>query len=463
MNIAAIYKQLPSVYACQDGTFSTARLPYACSRRGGRVSDTPVNTGAGSGLLTIVDVPLSAVHVDRALFQGREKAYSERSVKNIVEAVQNGSFVWENLDPITLWRAPNGQLYLLSGHSRFHAFQILAKAGAVVDGKRFDHIPAKIRTGDLSAAKRLALESNTLSTKETDIERAAYYMRLRADGAKESDIKAQIKRNEDRNGPNIYAYTFLSPNGRTWAALKQIGEGTDQTATLVKSFARWIGSARARWQGLSTGHEDELFIWLVEQKGYGTGSGQVSNERDFLAKVEFFIQKNTFLGKWDNSQPLNIMGAMQKTPTEAAYDARIQEAQRAVLDYEKQIKEKTRELSARGATKNDLARILAPYEAQLRNARADLLKLVEKRSEVIEYSKREATLFGYRSAIGKIIPPGGNMANMRRTCKRPGYATTTTGPGGCSWNGGYTRRVSGIGCACGCKKIPPQNINGVFV
>lgn len=394
MRLGAIYRNVPNVYACNDGTYSTARLPYACSRRGGRMSDQPAQSGgAGSALLNIVDVPLSAIHIDRSMFQGREKAYSARSVENILAAVKNGTFEWENLDPVTLWQSPEKKLFLLSGHSRLHAFGLLAKAGARVDGKPFDRIPAKVRTGDLRGAQRLALESNTLSTKETDVERAGYYVRLRRDGAKEAEIREQIRRNEDRNGPNIYAYTFLSPSGRAWAALKQIGEGTDQTATLVKSFARWIGTARAKWP-LTNEHENELFAWLAEQRGYGTGSNQVSNERDFVAKVDYFIQKNATAGQWDNSRPLNILGAMQKSPAEAAYDAQIRDRQKQILDMERGIKEKAADLTKRGATKNDLARVLSPMETELRNARADLQRLLLKRSEVVEYSKRESTLFG---------------------------------------------------------------------
>lgn len=434
MRLGAIYRNIPNVYSCNDGTYSTARLPYACSRRGGRLSDQPAQSGGGgSALLQIVDVPLSAIQIDRSLFQGREKAYSKRSVDNILAAVESGAFVWENLDPITLWRSPDGKLFLLSGHSRLHAFTILAKAGASVDGKRFDRIPAKIRTGDLRAAQRLALESNTLSTKETDIERAGYYVRQRQEGVKESEIKEQIRRNEDRNAPNIYAYTFLSPFGRTWAALKQIGEGTDQTATLVKSFARWIGTARAKYRGLTNEHETELFAWLTDQRGYGTGSNQVSNERDFLAKVDYLIQKNSFLGKWDSSQPLNILGAMQKSPAEAQFDAQIRERQKQIADMEKAIKDKTRDLTARGANKSDLARVLSPIEAELRNARADLQRLLLKRSEVVEYSKREATLFG----VGRIIAPWQSAKDSRQGCKHTGYSTTTEGRGGCSWHGGY--------------------------
>jgi hypothetical protein len=61
---------------------------------------------------------------------------------------------------------------------------------------------------------------------------------------------------------------------------------------------------------------------------------------------------------------------------------------------ERAIKEKSADLTKRGASKNDLARVLSPMETELRNARADLQRLLLKRSEVIEYAKREATLFG---------------------------------------------------------------------
>jgi len=43
-----------------------------------------------------------------------------------------------------------------------------------------------------------------------------------------------------------------------------------------------------------------------------------------------------------------------------------------------------------------LARIISPLETTLRNQRADLQRLLQKKTEVIEYSKNEATLFGLR-------------------------------------------------------------------
>lgn len=400
--IGAIYPNVPAMFECNDGTFSSSGSSRACHRHGGRKSTIPLSYGSGgSGLLNIQDIPLSQIHINRDLFQGREKAYSKRSVDNIVEDAMSGRFAWENLDPITLWRSHEGKLFLLSGHSRLKAFEILDSEGIKVDGKGFSKIPAKIRTGSLESAQRMALESNTLSTKETDIERAAYYRRLRQDGEDERKLLASIKKNEGRNWANIYAYTFLSPSGRTWAALKQFADGEDQSATLAKTLSRWIGDGRKEFPMLTNEHEGELYTWLFEHRGYGTGAGQISNERDFLEKLGVFVQKNTHFGNFETEKPLNIMAAQYKSPTELAYDNAISEKNREVLEAERSLKAKIKNLTDRGASKSDAAAIIAPLEATLRNLRIELAQLISKKSEIIEYSKNEPTLFG----IGKLRKP----------------------------------------------------------
>lgn len=403
--IGAIYPEVPELFECHDGTFSTSNSTRACHRHGGRKSTSPMSFGGGgSGLLNIQDVPLSQIQINRELFQGREKAYSKRSVDNIVDDAMGGRFAWENLDPITLWRSPEGKLYLLSGHSRHKAFEVLSSEKIKVEGKGFDKIPAKIRTGSLESAQRMALESNTLSTKETDIERAAYYRRLRQDGEAEKTILAQVKKNEGRNWSNIYAYTFLNPSGNTWAMLKQFSEGEDQSATLAKALAKWIGSGRREWPLLTNEHEAELQGWLFEHRGYGTGPGQVSNERDFMEKLGVFIQKNTFFGDFDASKPLNILQAQLKSPTEIQYDQAISDKTRQISELEKDIKLKIRSLTDRKAAPDDIARIMQPFEIQLRNLRVELSRLLQQKSQIIEYSKNEPRLFGpKRSRIG-IIP-----------------------------------------------------------
>jgi len=272
----------------------------------------------------------------------------------------------------------------------------LAEMRATADGKGFDRIPAKIRTGDLQQARRLALESNTLSTKENDVERASYYRRLRQDGVPEKELLAQIRKNEGRNAGNIYAYTFLNPNGKTWATIRQFAESEDTSANTAKSLAKWIGAARREYPMLTNEHERELHDWLFEHRGYGTSAGQVSKETDFQEKVGRFIAKNTEFGTFYQDRPLNILNALTKSPAELAYDNEIAALQENIRDLDNQIKLQTRTLTARNATKDDLQRILAPLEAQLRNLRADLQRKILQKQNIIEYGKREASLFGLR-------------------------------------------------------------------
>lgn len=334
--MGAIYPEIPALYECNDGTFSTSDSPRGCTRHGGKRSGTPVQLSENySGLLNIRDVPLEQINVDTTLFQGREKAFSERSVNNIVQDVEAGRFLWENLDPIILWQSPEGKLYLLSGHSRLEGFRRLAARNAKAQGKGFFRIPAKIlQNVPVDVAQTVALESNTLSTKETDLERAGYYRRLRQEGTPEKTLLDTIKKNESRNWTNIYAYTFLNPNGAAWATLKQFGESEDTNATLAKSLAKWLGQARRQLPVLTNEHENEVYRWLFEQKGYGTGRGQVSNEREFLERVNEFVQKNTFFGQFDQSKPLNIQNLLTKSPAEQEYDIQIDGARREVQEAE---------------------------------------------------------------------------------------------------------------------------------
>lgn len=395
VGVNAIYPQIPNFYECADGTFSTSSGRSACRRHGGKKSPAPVELGQYSRLLDIQDVPIEQIKTNTKLFQGRDKEYSERSVMNILADVQGATFVWENLDPVTLWRDDAGNLYPLSGHSRLEAFKRLAKTGATAQGKTFDRIPAKIlRNVPVEVAQKVALESNTLSTKETDTERAQYYRRLRQDGTKEAQLRDMIKKNEGRNWTNIYPFTFLNPDGKTWAALKMLGEGEDTSANLAKSIAKWIGQARAKFPMLTNAHENELYDWIFNNGGYGTGSGQVKSELEFLDKVSTLVAKNTFFGAFNADAPLNIQSKLYKSPVEQEFEAKMAEKVREINETEKAIRRKIRELSDMKASKKDIDRIVAPMEAHLRNLRIEYTRLQAKKDEVLEYSKREATLFG---------------------------------------------------------------------
>lgn len=426
--IGRIYPAIPQVWECSDGTYSTSSGSRRCARHGGPKSANPVNYGGGR--LNVTDVPLRLVLVDPKLFQGREKHFSQRSVDNILEDVRAGKFKWANLDPVTLWKAPDGRLFILSGHSRFEAFRRLAAAGAQAEGKTFDAIPAKIFENlPVQAAQTVALESNTLSTKENDVERATYYRNRRQEGLSRNEWLNLVKRNEGRNWVNIAAYANLNPNGRTWSTLRQMAEGEDTSATLAKSLAKWIGRAREVYPGLTNGHENELYQWLFDGGGYGTGRGKVSNERDFLEQVGKALQKNV---QGDYSRPLNLAQSLVKSPVEAQFDAQVDEARQEVSTLEKQVRDKIADLSRRGASRADVQRLVSPLQVALTSARVRLNQLQSKRDEVLQYAAREQTLFG----IGRIVRPWEGGKAIRRGC-RDGQGTTVTWRGGCSWHGGY--------------------------
>lgn len=436
---------------CNDGTYSKSSNRSACSWHGG-VKQYGVSPSIESPLeahpAAVYLVPLRDVYFDRALFQNREQEYSEESVQRIVEAVKAGSFRFEVFDPVLLWRRPSdGRLIVLSGHSRTEAFHRLNNSGY----KEFSRIPAKIIEVSREEARRIALESNTLATRETDSERANYYRQLREKEAIPADELTQIaKKNEGRNASKIIAYSYLNPNGKTFFALKAI-EGKDPTSQEnIKNVANWIGSARQRFPMLSNLHEDELFDFLIG----GAYGRRFTRMNDFLQKVQAVIYQRTEFGNFDDGRPLNIANMAQPTHGEQQYNAIRQELLKSVQTLEKTYKDKIKELNDRPeATQQDKDRILRPLEMQLRTARQKLLDFEQKATKPGTAAKQELNLFalsgtpnifrdidhlitglfGRPSAVGRIVddaPPG------RSLCRDGQFSTYGRGPGRCSYHGG---------------------------
>jgi hypothetical protein len=394
-SIGTIFQNVPNIYPCSDGTYSDRSSKRACSNHGGLQSDTPINQCSETDVKLI---PLSHIFHDLKNFQNRKEGFSARSVSNIVTAVKENTFKWENFDAITLWLSPDKKLYILSGHSRYEAFKVLRNTNSTVEGRTFETIPARIFRGSLNEAKKIALESNTLSTKETDLERAAFYTILRnTEGVAKNKLKEIATKNEGSNASRIFAYSFLNSNGKTYNALQALETAQETSNATVKVIAKWIGEARARFAGLSNQHEDELFVWLVYQKMYGTQKGQISNENDFLQRVNTVILKRT--GVFDNSKPLNLENISQKTPTEQNYDREVSTLQTEILNLEKEIKDKQKDLSNRGATETQVIKLTEGLMVTLTRKRKQYYDVLQRRGNVIDASKNERSLF---DSVGKI-------------------------------------------------------------
>lgn len=373
----------------QSGQKITRRVPIADLEK--QQPTGFVKQSAGIDL-----IPIQAISIRRVWFQNRATPYSERSVENIVQAAKSGAFRWSQLDPVILWAGPDGKLYMLSGHSRLEAFNRLCRAGAVVDGRNFCEIPAKIEVNiGLEEAKRIALESNTLATKETELERAEYYRAMRMQGR---DADKDAKRLEGDNWSTIIALSYLNPSGKTYTALRALEKADATSKGNIRTIARWIGNARAKFGILTNFHEDELYNWLVDNLGYGTRQGQISNERDFTNRLTSIINRRSTFGRLEDS--LNIAANVTLSPVEAQYNQQLTEASEAVKALQKQLDEKIREYRSRNATESQILELTGPISAQLTRARIEYQNLAQKKGDIAQYAKQEVNLFanlsGYR-------------------------------------------------------------------
>jgi len=398
----AIYKKKPTrVYRCNDGTFSSHNRRGACNWHQGLKTGKAIKLsickqgGADAGIEL---VPLQAINVRHEWFQNRTAPYSLRSVHNIISAVQKDEFKWANLDAVTLWRAPDRKLYVLSGHSRHEAFRQLCKAGMEAERRNFCAMPAKIVSTTLEEAKKIALESNTLSTKETPLERAEFYRTQRSGGADAGAIIEIAKRLEGRNWPSIIAFSHLNPIGRTWAGLKALQNGQAESRSTLTSIASWIGKARQRYAQLTNGHEDELYAWLVTQKGYGTSRGQVNSYAKFKQRIETILHKRTYFGRLDPM--LNIQESITRTPVEQQYNEQLDESNRRVMELEKELKRKTQNYTAGGVPEEKILELTKNQRLLLIRARKENQRLKGKLDEVRQAAKNQTSLFAGVGSTG---------------------------------------------------------------
>lgn len=446
-SIGKIFETVPTFYKCKDGALSTHNGRGACMHHGGLSSakaiklrrrckniavitqarqidlfrkekqtdlfeqkpkntervkptqNTPTPTPSATLTPTslVLDVPLSQINTAEKLFQNRKHSYSIRSVENIVQAVLDGSFRLANFDPIILWEAPDKKLYVLSGHSRFEAFKRLVTMNKTVDGRTFDRIPAKIERGiSLEQAKEIALNSNTLSTKESDIERAEYYRNLRNTGLKKSEIEKLAARNEGRNASTIIAFSFLYQNGKALNALTLLDDSSGVNQQNARIIAKWLGEARQRFSILSDQHENEIYDWLLSSEGYGRSKGQMSKETDFLQRLGNILQKKGAGGMFndlDPSKPLNIKNLQYKSPVERDYDEQLTNLKTEITDLEKELNEKRRDLSRRGGSIEDIERITAGISATIARKQRQYFDLLAAKGKMIEAAQSQQSLF----------------------------------------------------------------------
>lgn len=379
---------------CRDGTVSTSG---SCNWHGGVKGDYVFTKGnfedckyLGYQYANSVLVPLEVIKTKEDVFQNRTTAFSNKSSKKIQEAVKNKKFKWELFDPILLFLDGMGelgvknQLYVLSGHSRFAAFKKLSK-----DYINFKAIPAKIIVNiSLSEAIEIALNSNTLATPETEVERASYFARIRQKGIDEKTIEKKLKNTEGANWKNIYAYSFLNPAGKAINMLSLMQESDDDSLNKARSIANWIGITRSQYRQLTNEHENEMYDFL-----FGGGYDTYKRRNDWLDKVNDVVSRLTFMGEFDNTKPLNLRNLGGQSEVELQYNRQLSEQKKKVAEMRKERNVKLKQLKKQGADQSDINRIIRPIDDAIRYQEVKLQELIQKKSKVQEAVKNQGNLF----------------------------------------------------------------------
>ncbi|MGZ8505688.1 MAG: hypothetical protein ACXWXW_00760, partial [Bacteroidia bacterium] len=381
---------------CADGTFSTSTHPNACSHHGGiknRVQKPSTPTPAAYNPAEVYFVPLNKIFTAEHLFQNRKESHSQESANRIIKAVETGSFKWQVFDPVLLWQNPaDNKLYILSGHSRTAAFRILAQQKAQADGKDFTSIPAKIIRTTEAEAREIALNSNTLATKENDTERAAYYRNLRESGKDMREIYALAKDNEGRNANAIMAYSCLNPDGKAFQSLLALETADLTSRKIAETVAIWLGSARSKFGLLTNQHENELYDWLI-MGAYGNKPGQISNQNDFLGRVQATIDKRSTFGNFEADKPLNI----RNIQTQSSYDLELDQVRQEIAQAQKTLTEKRREFIQRGATGTALENVLKPYQDGVNYYSQKLIKMQQDKGNIKQHERAQLEMFGFKN------------------------------------------------------------------
>lgn len=408
--LGAIVTKSTAFTQCADGTYSTAKK-YPCRTRGGVAKVQKAFMGRRGGAtdaclskygFKYADtylVPLDQITTDEKRFQNRFTAFSSDSAGKIVAAVEQGRFNWGLFDPVILLKNPAYPKYVvLSGHSRTAAFRKLAQQKRKANGQGFAAIPAKIIETDLDTAREIALNSNTLATPESVIERAAYYRSLIERGTPREEVKKKVQATELKNWTLVWSLTYLNPRGKTMAALNAL-QGKDLTSNKnLEVIASWIGQTREAMPELSDFHENEMFDFLRMEYGKS-----FSNLREFQQKVRTIIaQRQTMFETFKPDTPLNLFATTSKSSYQLEYEARERDLINKVRELDKEIKRKrttlVQRLKGQGLSETqrraELDRILAPLESALKTQQIKLAELQRTKGDVLKAERSAPALFG---------------------------------------------------------------------
>lgn len=240
----------------------------------------------------VFNVPIADISTNEKEYQGRKNKFSERSAKNVAE-----NYDPNKLDPIIIYKHPDGKTYVLSGHSRFEG---MSRRGEKT-------IPARYFEGTPAEAKDFALKSNKLGTLQTDIENAAFYRDKLKAGESYNALLSEAKENEQEgSAKRIVSLAHLNPAGKAMQALESLEKGEGDTKNNILNIAQKIGDIRSKNDHLTDAHENELFDYMVSDKDNIPSDKDIANQNNTL-------NRSINATKFTPEEPLNLERLVPKS------------------------------------------------------------------------------------------------------------------------------------------------------
>jgi hypothetical protein len=337
---------------------------------------------------TVFAVPLNVIKKREDLFQNRKSAYAKRSVDNILNAIATGRFNWALFDSILLFWDIFGiigkkdEFYVISGHSRLEAFN--QTGGTVeIDGRSFAKIPAKVVTSMIiDDIREIALNSNTLGTKESYTERANYYRTLRELGKTKKEINKKAKETEGSNASRIIAFSYLNPNGKAFGTLERLEPALDSN---IRNAAKWLGLLRNKYEQLTNAHEDEVWDWLLENI-----DKKVRSYSEFMEFMERVVETD----KFSEGKPLNIKNKKVQTNFDKEFQREVNAQMGEIKKLYTLIENNTKRYQQAGLKFEVIHEKLGGLYSSLTVQQIKLVKLLARKADVKEANKQAQSLFG---------------------------------------------------------------------
>jgi hypothetical protein len=326
----------------------------------------------------VVNVPISEIKINSEEYQGRKKAFSERSANKVHKFFSRDKF-----NPIIIYKHPDGNTYVLSGHSRLEGMK--RRGESTIPARYFEGNEQYPNTPE--GAKKFAMDSNKDATLQTDLENSDYYRGKLKSGSSYNAVLVEAKENEQEGSAvRIIDYAHLNPKGKAYQALEALEKGESDTSTNVKLIAQKVGRIRSQNEHLTDAHEQELFDYFSEN-GYPTDKE--------IQDPNGTINRSINAVRFDPKEPLNLNKFVAKTAERIEWEKELKELENLRDELKKEVnpskqsgwsglKEKVIASLAKGKSKEQIDQAEKDFNSNKDNVKTNYEKKLAEQKQKLQ-------------------------------------------------------------------------------